>query len=663
MEPYTNHLKGEESPYLKQHSENPVDWYPWGEEAFNLAKKLDKPVFLSIGYSTCHWCHVMERESFSKAEVGKAMNDAFVCIKVDREERPDVDSYYMSIAIAERGGGGWPLNMILTPDKKPIVSFTYLPIHSIHGNIGIVELSETIKTLWKDERESLMERAIQLLSSVDNKENSERVRVDSEKLFKDAFTEVKKVFDYEYGGIGNGMKFPSPHSIIFLIKYYNYFDDKEALQMAEDTLLAMRRGGIFDHVGYGFHRYSTDREWKTPHFEKMLYDQAWIMMSYAYAYSSTGKDIYKQVIDEIYQFLQSEMKSSDGGYYTAIDADSEGVEGKFYLWSTKELREILKGDYEEFAEIFQIQEDGNFINERDQSVSDLNIIYPRYNSFRSQGHNDDLRFVKDPARQQLNKLLEQRNERIRPDTDTKILASTNGMLLAAFSIAYMATFEDKYMNAASELFDFIKNRFIKGDEILRLRYTNGKEISGFLEDYANIINGIFQFYRITIDQNVLNLFENLMKSYLLNVTNKTEKYPKNSVNLEAMELSDLYDGAIPSPNSILLRNKSFFALINDNYELAMDNIEVHRNQLSNISSYGSSYLWLITSFFEIDKLLVIKTPDSWINIQYIQIINQIKRAEKTIIRKNINISEICTISKCIYKNANEEEQIEKLKSL
>ena len=360
-----NHLKNEESPYLKQHATNPVDWYPWGEEAFDLAKKLDKPVFLSIGYSTCHWCHVMEKESFSKPEVGRAMNDAFVCIKVDREERPDVDSLYMSIAIRERGSGGWPLNMILAPDKKPITSFTYLPIHSIHGNIGIIELSETIKTLWKDERESLLERADQLISSNMKEEDSERVKVDTEKLFKHAFIEMKKIFDYEYGGIGNGLKFPSPHNIIFLIKYYNYFGDEEALQMAENTLLAMRRGGIFDHVGYGFHRYSTDREWKVPHFEKMLYDQAWIMMAYSYAYATTKKDFYKIVIDEIFEFLQREMKSPDGGYYTAIDADSEGVEGKYYLWSEYELKSILKDDFEEFKNIFDIETNGNFINERD----------------------------------------------------------------------------------------------------------------------------------------------------------------------------------------------------------------------------------------------------------------------------------------------------------
>ncbi|MHB1663366.1 MAG: thioredoxin domain-containing protein, partial [Thermoplasmataceae archaeon] len=244
MTNYVNHLKDEESPYLKQHSTNPVDWHPWGEEAFELASKLDKPVFLSIGYSTCHWCHVMERESFSDPEVGKVMNETFVCIKVDREERPDVDSFYMSISIAERGSGGWPLNLILTPEKKPVTSYTYLPKESRHGNIGLIELTRTIQTLWKTEREALLERADDLVSSMNTSSDRERVKVDPEELGKSAFEALKKSYDNQFGGFGTGIKFPSPHNIIFLLKYYGYYGNEEALRMAEQTLYSMRYGGI-----------------------------------------------------------------------------------------------------------------------------------------------------------------------------------------------------------------------------------------------------------------------------------------------------------------------------------------------------------------------------------------------------------------------------------
>ncbi|MHB8360559.1 MAG: thioredoxin domain-containing protein, partial [Thermoplasmataceae archaeon] len=370
-----NHLKNEESPYLKQHSDNPVDWYPWGDEAFDLAKKLDKPVFLSIGYSTCHWCHVMERESFSDPEVGKALNETFVSIKVDREEMPDIDSFYMSICIAERGSGGWPLNMILTPDRKPIISYTYLPKESRHGNIGLIELSKTIKTLWKEDKESLIQRASELLEVNESKSNNEKIRVDPEELFKNTYTEMKRSFDWDYGGFGRSTKFPSPHNIIFLLKYYSYYGDEEALSMAEKTLVSMRFGGIFDQVGYGFHRYSTDRTWKVPHFEKMLYDQAWTMMAYSYAYSFTHKEFYKSVIEEIFQFLERDMKSNDGGYYTAIDADSEGEEGKYYLWKREELEDILKDSFSEFSKIFKTTPNGNFIEERSEMENCLNILY------------------------------------------------------------------------------------------------------------------------------------------------------------------------------------------------------------------------------------------------------------------------------------------------
>ncbi len=651
----TNHLKDEESPYLKQHATNPVDWYPWGDEAFELARKLDKPVFLSIGYSTCHWCHVMEKESFSKPEVGKAMNDAFVCIKVDREERPDVDSLYMSIAMRERGSGGWPLNMILTPDRKPITSFTYLPIHSIHGNIGIIELSETIKTLWRDERESLLERADQLISSNVKEENSERVKVDSEKLFKHAFSELKKVFDYDYGGIGTGMKFPSPHNIIFLIKYYNYFGDEEALQMAENTLLAMRRGGIFDHVGYGFHRYSTDREWRVPHFEKMLYDQAWIMTAYSYAYATTKNEFYKQVICEIFEFLQREMKSPDGGYYTAIDADSEGEEGKFYLWTEDELKDILKEDFDEFKNLFDIESNGNFFNEREQSDTGLNIIYPKFNSFMTHKNENGLEWMNEKALSSLKILLQERAKRVRPETDTKVIASTNGMILSALSIAYLATFDNKYKEASTELFEFIKKKFLKGDYILRIEYNNGKEIRGQLEDYANVINGILQFYRVTMDEDVLQLFTDSMKFSLATFRMKDGIFIYKSEYIIKSKKEELYDTAIPNPNSIFLRNTAFYSLIFNDYEFAMSSLEINLDVVNQLFAYAESYLWYIASLFEILRFIVIKATPKNKKRLIKEKLNYLTKAEKIINFSTDASIQICNVHECYYNDLNIEK--------
>ncbi len=658
-----NHLKDEESPYLKQHATNPVDWYPWGEEAFDLAKRLDKPVFLSIGYSTCHWCHVMERESFSKPEVGKAMNDAFVCIKVDREERPDVDSLYMSIAIRERGSGGWPLNMILTPDKKPITSFTYLPIHSIHGNIGIIELSETIKTLWKDERESLLERADQLISSNMKEEDSERVKVDSEKLFKHAFTEMKKIFDYEYGGIGNGMKFPSPHNIIFLIKYYNYFGGEEALQMAENTLLAMRRGGIFDHVGYGFHRYSTDREWKVPHFEKMLYDQAWTMMAYSYAYANTKKDFYKIVIDEIFEFLQREMKSPDGGYYTAIDADSEGVEGKYYLWNENELKSILNDDFEEFKNIFDINTNGNFINERDGINTGFNIIYPKYDSFLKDKTENSFDWMNDNTRRMLNILFQPRSNRVRPETDTKVIASTNGMMLSALCTAYLATFDKRYKEASADLYEFIKNNFISDSKILRISYNNGKQIHGLLEDYANVIHGILQYYRVTLDEKALLLFNTLMNFSLESFGTNDGTFQERENSLTNAHNFELYDGAIPSSNSMMIRNVGFFSLMKDLYDLSMRFNNLKKDFITSILTNSTSYSWLITVLYEIPESIIIKLPEAWITSNYTESLNLLSIREKILKKVNSNSTEICKVSECIYKFTKQKEELEILKKL
>ena len=656
MNNYVNHLKDEESPYLKQHSTNPVDWHPWGEEAFELASKLDKPVFLSIGYSTCHWCHVMERESFSDPEVGKVMNETFVCIKVDREERPDVDSFYMSISIAERGSGGWPLNLILTPEKKPVTSYTYLPKESRHGNMGLVELARTIQTLWKTEREALLERADDLVNSMNTSSDRERVKVDPEELSKAAFEALQKSYDNQYGGFGTGIKFPSPHNIIFLLKYYGYYGNEEALRMAEQTLHSMRYGGIFDQVGYGFHRYSTDREWKVPHFEKMLYDQAWTMMAYAYAFAFTQNEFYRNVVREIYEFIERDLKSPDGGYYTAIDADSEGVEGKYYLWTLKELSEILGDNLNDFLELFPATENGSFFQEHDPNSRGYNVLFlaKDYEKSRKENGLDSQIFgsKSNEIKERLNLLLNERSKRIAPEKDTKVCASTNGMILAALSISYLATHESCYYKSAGELFLFMKNHFIDASKILRVKYSNGKSIPGYLDDYANVISGIIEYYRIALDETILPEIDKLMKTAIGHFKDDSCLYHDNQdiIPNKEKDANELYDGAIPSPNSIMIRNVVFYALLNDEQELTMNQLSLKGEYVKNLQMYGSSFASAIIALLDIQKTVIIKFPMSSFDSTLINKIDQLNKSEKIVKSADESTFDVCNISKCMFKS-------------
>src|SRR3990170_7510483 len=354
-----NRLISEKSPYLLQHAFNPVDWFPWGEEAFDKAKKEDKPIFLSIGYSTCHWCHVMEKESFEDKEVAELMNDVFVSIKVDREERPDLDGVYMSVCQRMTGSGGWPLNIILTPGKKPFYAATYIPKESRSGRIGMLEIVPRIKELWNANREGVEALSTQVISSLQEQTLSAREEL-SEDILHQAFEQLLDMFDESHGGFGNAPKFPTPHNLTFLLRYWKRTGDDMALWMVEKTLSSMRLGGIYDHTGFGFHRYSTDARWFAPHFEKMLYDQALLAMAYTEAYLATGKKEYEKTAREIFRYVMRDMTSPDGGFYSGEDADSEGVEGKFYVWTEDEILAALGSEGEMLKKVFNVDKAGNF---------------------------------------------------------------------------------------------------------------------------------------------------------------------------------------------------------------------------------------------------------------------------------------------------------------
>ena len=357
-----NRLVFEQSPYLLQHAANPVDWYPWGEEAFAKAAREDKPIFLSIGYTTCHWCHVMEHESFEDDEVAALLNDGYIAIKVDREERPDIDNVYMSVTQMLTGRGGWPMTVIMTPEKEPFFAGTYFPKHTRGRRAGMMELLPNVKMYWDTKRDSLLQDATKLTQRLKNSNKSSRSGESlADNILDKTYSIFDNRFDETYGGFGNAPKFPKPHDYLFLLKYYSRTKNTRALAMAEKSLIEMRKGGMYDQIGFGFHRYSTDKSWLVPHFEKMLYDQALLVHAYLEAYQVTGNQFYADVVREILEYVERDMTSPEGGFYSAEDADSEGEEGLFYLWTTSELDELLgESDSQLFQKIMNIRSNGNW---------------------------------------------------------------------------------------------------------------------------------------------------------------------------------------------------------------------------------------------------------------------------------------------------------------
>ncbi len=371
-----NKLINEKSPYLLQHAYNPVNWYPWNEKAFEKAKEEDKLIFLSIGYFSCHWCHVMEEESFKDKEISQILNENYISIKVDKEERPDIDNVYMNVCMLMTGKVGWPLTIIMTPDKKPIFAGHYLSKDDQYGKIGLKNILLKISDLWQKNKEGLINRAEQIINHIQEDINlKEEVEINPKKLIQKTFLELKNDFDRNYGGFGDKPKFPSPHKLLFLLRYWKRTREKEALEIVKFTLNKMRFSGIYDHVGFGFHRYSTDKKWFLPHFEKMLYDQALLIVAYVETYQETKDSFFKKVAEEIAEYLLRDMYSFKEAFFSSEDADSEGEEGKFYTWDYEELKEILNENFEIFKKIYPVKKEGNFRDETTKELTYKNILY------------------------------------------------------------------------------------------------------------------------------------------------------------------------------------------------------------------------------------------------------------------------------------------------
>ncbi|RUM58567.1 MAG: thioredoxin domain-containing protein [Persephonella sp.] len=550
-----NKLINEKSPYLKQHAYNPVDWYPWGDEAFKKAKEEDKPIFLSIGYSTCHWCHVMEKESFEDEEIAKLMNETFINIKVDREERPDIDQFYMNICLMVRGHGGWPLTVIMTPDKKPFYIATYLPKESSYNRIGLKDLIKQIKDLWINDRKKILERAEKILQHY---EDFTRDRISDDEINEvdivNAVLYFKDRFDKEKGGFGKTPKFPSPQNLIFLTRYSKIYKDEETFNMVKKTLKEMSKGGIYDHVGYGFHRYSTDSKWLLPHFEKMLYDQAMLIWAYTEAYQYSKEKLFKEIVEEIIEYLKRDMYNSEGGFYSAEDADSEGEEGKFYVWSYDELKNLLGENFEIFKEISNIKEEGNFREEATGKITYKNIIYID-KSFKevAKKFNKSEKEVKEIFRNCLKTLYRERGKRVRPLKDTKILTDWNGLIIKALSLAGRVFNNEEYIDLAKKTADFILDSIYINGELFH-RYKDGEvKVKANLDDYSFLIFGLIELYQTTFDDKYLKYVLDLTEKMIYKFWDKANGgfYFISSDNKDVLiRQKEIYDGAYPSGNGV-----------------------------------------------------------------------------------------------------------------
>lgn len=558
-----NRLKHERSPYLLQHADNPVDWYPWGEEAFEKAVKEDKPVLLSIGYSTCHWCHVMEHECFEDEEVAALMNENIVSIKVDREERPDIDNIYMMVCqILSQGGCGWPLNIIMTPDKKPFFAVTYLPKENRFGRIGMLELLPKLAHVWTNNREEILKSAEGVTDALKKVTDSSAVEGEEQPdktTLKKAYEQLSSRFDTENGGFGEAPKFPVPHNLLYLLRYHKRTGDDRALYMVTKTLDEMRRGGMYDHVGFGFHRYSTDSRWFLPHFEKMLYDQALLAMAYTEAYQLTEKEDYKRVAREIITYVLRDMTSPEGGFYSAEDADSEGEEGKFYLWSLEELVETVGEEEAAFiSDIYNLSEDGNYTEEATGEKKPTNIFYLS-ESFETIARHMDI--PEQELDYRLNRLrstlFEKREKRVHPSKDDKILTDWNGLMIAALSRASLVFDEPDYAEAAERAVKFINENLVEDSRLLH-RYREGEAgIKANLDDYAFLVWGLLELYEVTFRTEYLEQAVSL-NSEMIEHFGDVEKggfyfTPSDGEELIVRQ-KEIHDGALPSGNSVAMLN-------------------------------------------------------------------------------------------------------------
>jgi uncharacterized protein YyaL (SSP411 family) len=593
-----NRLIHETSPYLLQHAHNPVDWYPWSEEAFEKAKKEDKPVLVSIGYAACHWCHVMERESFENPKVAAIMNEHFVNIKVDREERPDVDHIYMDAVQAIIGSGGWPLNVFLTPDRKPFYGGTYFPPQKAFNRPSWTDILLFIADAYKNRKEEVLEQAQNLTEHLQVSNSfglsmAEEGVLDASKI-EEAFRNIMKAADREWGGFGGAPKFPQTFTINFLLSYANIRGNKEALEQCLLSLDKMIYGGIYDQIGGGFARYSTDREWLAPHFEKMLYDNALLVSTLSEAYQLTKNETYRLALEETLAFAERELMHEAGGFYSALDADSEGEEGKFYVWDYNEVKNILKENFEVFAEYFDITPEGNWEH---QSI--LRITKPLAQFAEEKNiSREELRSILQRAKEQL---LSARAKRVRPGLDDKIILGWNALINIAYSKAYAATANPHYREMAEQNMQFLLSSFQGGNGLLNHTWKNGQaKYPAFLDDYSYLISALIELAQITGKYEYLNEAKAFTETVIEHFKDEASPlffYTHKGQSDVLVRKKELYDGAIPSGNAVMACNLLHLSIFFDIREWRGRAEQMVRSLGDVIIKYPTSFgVWLALLF-------------------------------------------------------------------
>jgi uncharacterized protein YyaL (SSP411 family) len=567
-----NRLADSKSPYLLQHADNPVDWWPWGPEAFAKAEKEDKPIFLSIGYATCHWCHVMEHESFENPLVAALMNEAFVNIKVDREERPDIDQVYMTVCQMMTGGGGWPLTIIMSPDKQPFYAATYIPRESQHGRIGMLDLVPRVSKLWQTDRDNIRGTSSRILDALEKMEGRSSGGDIDNRAIDNAFSQFSGRYDATHGGFGSAPKFPSPHNLVFLTRYWQRTGNPKSLEMASNTLEQMRIGGVYDQVGFGFHRYSTDAEWLVPHFEKMLYDQAMLVFASTEAWLATSNPVFKRTAREIITYVLRDMTSPEGAFYSAEDADSEGEEGLFYLWTTAEVEKILgKEDAAFAASVWNLESEGNYSDEVKGRRTGRNIPH------LTRSHQDvarELKMTDENFEKRLDsvrsRLFEVREKRVHPLKDDKVLADWNGLMAASMAFAGRVFDEPAWVQAAKSATDFVFEKMRTDGGRMLHRYRDGDaSIPAFLDDYAFITTAMLELYDVTFEPMYLERAVKLQQQTReLFWDNKRNGFYFTAADNEELLVrqKEIYDGAIPSGNSTAADNYIRLARLTSNSE-------------------------------------------------------------------------------------------------
>jgi hypothetical protein len=596
--PFTNRLIKEKSPYLLQHAHNPVDWYPWGQEAFEAARAQDKPIFLSIGYATCHWCHVIDHESFQNPEIAKALNEAFINVKVDREERPEIDSIYMDFAQALMGSAaGWPLNVLLTPDQKPFFAVTYLPPASSKDMIGFPQFIHHIKMLWEsDERKLLVDQAEQLVEAFAHTSNATGHELPSSELLKRSVEQFFEIADAVNGGLKGEPKFPLSYQSEWLLAFVKQKEESRALYYVELTLESMRRGGIYDHIGGGFHRYSVDEHWSIPHFEKMLYDNAILAKTYLMAWKYTKNEVYARVCRETLNYILRDMTGEEGGFYSGEDSDSEGKEGLYYTWTPAEVEAVIPGaDGELFCSYYDISPTGNF---EGRNVLNIELSLTEFSQIVKMDPKEVL--------QKLEKgcalLLKRREERPRPFKDKKVLTSWNGLVIDALARAGAALNEPKFTEAALKCAAFIqKNLWVNG-RLFHEWCDKEARVLAFLDDYAYLIKGVLSLYEeghggawlewaVALNKNLERDFKEIEGAF----------YQTDGREMLVLRKCDFYDGAEPSGNAVHTENLLRLHQITQEeifLKQAEDVLKASKNYIEMFSPGASYHLMALGRYFD-----------------------------------------------------------------